>query len=370
MKMIYNEGRIVGLSQYEIYVRQLMSTNPEATPMTEREWLTSTLANNLSMILRIPAGTTRGVHDYLLPEGCDLAACTQVFGSLFEGQVALDESGFWAIRVDDYGYAISNTESLHPETPGTPEYVPSKEDPTQKDPAILENAREYLKIRETFIIQPGKWEDVVYPPDTEDIEHEKAAKYLDPDFHKNGFVRILVTSAIEKDIYILLHGFVDKVMLKGEVSFPYQGQSNRPEDGDFLGPATFPWSSPVILIISSDIANALVEYQEEINQKVKADIFDLKCKTLYLGTLHTVTWDAALATEYIDYITNQNNDVILATKTGTVAEMWQDDTPITVLYYVPWWAEDDEDLLAENGDILLAPKIGTLAEMVEEGGIF
>ena len=37
MKQIYNEGRVVGYSSYDIYVRQLLSSDPTAVPMTERE---------------------------------------------------------------------------------------------------------------------------------------------------------------------------------------------------------------------------------------------------------------------------------------------------------------------------------------------
>lgn len=165
MKTIYNEGRVVGLSQYELYVRQLLSLNPEATPMTEREWLTNTLANNTSMILRIPAGTSRGVHDYVLPEKSNLCACTTVYGSLFEGEVSLDENNMWATKVESYGDAISNTVDLHPETPGEPEYVPYKEDPSEENPELLERANEFLKIRSALVIQPGDWEDVEDLPD-------------------------------------------------------------------------------------------------------------------------------------------------------------------------------------------------------------
>lgn len=425
MKYIYNEGRIAGLSQYELYIRQLMSTNPEATPMTEREWLTSTLANNLSMILKIPAGTTKGIHDYVLPKGSNLTACTQVFGSLFQGQVTLDQSGYWAIRVGDYGDAISNTQYSYPQTPGTPEYVPYKDDPAQENEIILERAAEFLKIREALVIQPGEWTDAVYPPDPgpephpgeivtwdsplidstpvydnpsdivltteddvwledtrtgtweemiEDLEQYRpkpvnAQKCLNPDFHENGFVRILLTEETVNDVYILLHGFVDKIMLDGEVSFPYQsGQSSRPQDGDFLGPSMFPWACPVVLIISTDIEEALIKRQGETDKKFQAAIDQLYQRTMFLGTLHIVTWDVVLTDEYGDFLITENGDTLLANRQGTVAEMWEEEGEAPIVYYLPWWDEYERDIVSQQDEPLLVPKLGTISEMIAEGG--
>lgn len=422
MKQIYNEGRVTGLSMWEIYLRQLMSTNPEATPMTEREWLTSTLANNSSMILKIPAKTDKGIHDYVLPEGSNLAACTQVFGSLFLGEVTTDISGFWAIRVNDYGDAISNTETLHPDTPGTPEYVPSKEDPTQENITIAQRATEFLKIREALVIQPGEWEDAEYPPDphhgeivtwesplidsvpvyrdprdviltTEDDEwlvedrtgtweemvadlsqydpqYMNAKKYLKPDFKKNGFVRILLTERTEHDTYILLHGFVDKLILQGEVSFPYQGASNRPADGDFLGPATFPWSCPVILIVSTDVEEVILKQQASINKQLQESITTLYYRTLYLGTLHVVRWDAGLATEYDDVLITEDGDMLVATREGTVAQMWQEDSESAFVYNVPWWDDYERQIATEDRTPLWVPKLGTMSEFIADEGKF
>ena len=124
MKEIYNEGRVIGLSAYEAYVRQLLSTHPDATPMTEREWLSAMLAESSSMILRIPAGTTAGYHDYPLPEGSQLCAATIIYASLFRGKIKVDQTGYWATFVTDYGPLFSNTHLKPPVTPGFPEDIP------------------------------------------------------------------------------------------------------------------------------------------------------------------------------------------------------------------------------------------------------
>ena len=41
-RVLYNEGRVVGYSAYEIYIQQLKAVDPDATPATEKEWLAST----------------------------------------------------------------------------------------------------------------------------------------------------------------------------------------------------------------------------------------------------------------------------------------------------------------------------------------
>lgn len=488
MKMIYNEGRVVGLSMYEIYVRQLMSLNPEATPMSEREWLTSTLANNSSMILRIPAGTSRGIHDFILPSGSNLTACTQIFASMFQGEVSLDDSKYWATKVEDYGDAISNTQELHPVTPGTPPYVPSKEDPEQESQTIINRTHDFLKIKEALVIQPGEWNDVIYADDSSDddnsdstsdefigsnttsdsidsssnesdsssdssdtdsdtsdedndltvtwdtpieIETEydlkpsdrvvtteygewligertgtvqemeedlaqyeddpepppgprpepdppvppkpiKADKFLEPDFKQRAFIRILLSKGTAEDLYILLHGFVDKVLLTGEVSYPYQGSTLRPEDGDFLGPAQFPWSCPVILTISTDMASVIIKEQEEINKDLEERLHLVHNRELYLGTFHSATWEAELADQELDanIITTEDDDVIIVAKSGLVSEMWQDGYEGEISYYVPWLDPYELDLTTEDGQPIIVPKQGTIEEMIEEGGIF
>ena len=51
-QVIYNEGRVQGYNAYEIYIRQLLSEFPDAEVPSEKEWLSSILANGLSMILK------------------------------------------------------------------------------------------------------------------------------------------------------------------------------------------------------------------------------------------------------------------------------------------------------------------------------
>ena len=52
-RQIWNEGRVVGLSAYELYVRHTLSEFPNEPVMSEKEWLASTLGDGLSLILNI-----------------------------------------------------------------------------------------------------------------------------------------------------------------------------------------------------------------------------------------------------------------------------------------------------------------------------
>ena len=66
-KQIWNEGRVVGYSAYEIYVKQHLLEDPSSPPASEREWLASSLAMGSSMLVKIPkiTQTSEDSHTYL-----------------------------------------------------------------------------------------------------------------------------------------------------------------------------------------------------------------------------------------------------------------------------------------------------------------
>ena len=299
MKVLYNEGRVAGISSYESYLRQILSVNPDANPLDERKWLSASLSANQSMILKIAAGTERGSHDYVLPSTSDLCGCSIIYATVFEGKCAVDDSGVWGIRVDDYGRLISNTYELHPETPGFPENVPTKIDPVSIDEEYLIRCREYLKLTGAIMLQPGEWitniQDVELldeygtPVVTEDSqgnevllvpynEYESYASF-EPDLSKPGFVRIAVNQRIDHDLYIILTGFSYKTLAQGEVSYQHLDFAKRPEDGDYLGPATFPWGCKIILTLASDVVSILIK---DIEHAV--DVIEQQDVTFWNGT--------------------------------------------------------------------------------------
>lgn len=270
MQEIYNEGRVVGLNSWEMYVRQLLSTNPEATPMTEREWLASSLSESSSMILKVASGTTKGYHDYALPANSDLCSCTMINAFMFEGEVRTDASGYWAESVSSYGKLISNSGESHPSTPGTSPYVPTQANPDQISSALRERAKNYLKISSGLVLQPGEWiSGVRYTPllteNSENILTEDGKKLLapvndatadhvlNPDLTQVPFVRIAVMENLTADVYIFMHGFVYKSAAKAAANQLSTGSTNRPEDGDFLGPTIFPWAIPIMLNVTNNV---------------------------------------------------------------------------------------------------------------------
>lgn len=276
MKQIYSEGRVVGLNPWELYVRQLLSTNPSATPLTERQWLSTTLHCNAAMVLYIPNGTTKGYHDYILPSTSDLCACSTLTASVFEGTCPTDsERHYWGVTVDDYGHLIENTLTTHPVTPGNPLNVPVK----SESAAILEDfkqmCKEYLKITDGLYIQPGTWTSPIYDtplqietgddlliedgqqllvPWADGIEHYAYT----PDLTRPGFIRLWFSQKITHELYILITGFTYKCVVMGEVGFDKIVMTDHPQDGDFLGPAEFPWASKVRLTLTTNEVQHLI----------------------------------------------------------------------------------------------------------------
>lgn len=275
MKEIYNEGRVVGLSAWEIYVRHILATNPTATPLNEQQWLSASLSSNTSMIMRIPAGTSRGVHDFKLPENSDICGCSTIYASIFEGEVTLDETGLWATRVDDYGRLIQNDLVLHPVSPGEPSDVPTKENPIDVPADFTEKCKDYIKVSGGLMFQPGDWNDNIYYEEmlteasqnvvTQDgldllapLTNMIAAKSLEPDMSKTGFIRLAITGEIIHDVLILFHGFSYKALVSGEVGYAYVPDVGKPEDGGFLGPAVFPWGCQIVFLVTNEVLRAMM----------------------------------------------------------------------------------------------------------------
>ena len=116
---IYNEGRVVGLSAYEIFVKQVIANGVDPSDIpTESQWLTSMIGSGASMVLKLNAGTTSGVHDYELPSGSNLTVAGVVIGSPFIGDGEF-ESG-WAKKITSYGALIENDNIASPTSTNVP----------------------------------------------------------------------------------------------------------------------------------------------------------------------------------------------------------------------------------------------------------
>lgn len=249
MKEIYNEGRVVGLSAYEIYVRHFLHEFPDEPILTEREWLAATLGNGSSMLLKLKKGLSAGVVDYPLPANSDLCSVQTVTASLFNGTAAFDVDDTWATKIISYGPNISNTASKNPTTPGeNMNQVPHQDIKTWEDNNI-HMLREYAKIVDGIAYHPGQWI----------INHtDPPQKDLIPDLHKPSVIRLRITETLEEDVLVLLTGFIYRPLISG-ISKDDEGSLNtqHPENGDFLGSEVFPWSTKIVFTVPSEVFAAL-----------------------------------------------------------------------------------------------------------------
>lgn len=253
--ILYNEGRVVGYSAYELYVKQQQSIDPDTPPASERQWLASTIAMGSSMLLRINTDTDHeSGEEWMLeipfPHEANkttmLCAANTIVASFFKGDATyLDDSsgvGGWAQRITDYGDLISNTAQSSPNGQvGPTGTVPNQtlDKWSQKEKNELS---QYLKIVDGIVIQPGTWSDGQNQPPQKDFI---------PDLGSYPRLRILFKGPIETQFQILLTGFTIRTVVKGVTGLDGSTSTSNPQDGDFLGPGQFPWAAKIMFSIPS-----------------------------------------------------------------------------------------------------------------------
>lgn len=239
-KYIYNEGRVVGYSAYELYVKHALEENPDIEPATEREWLAAQIGNGTSMILKVPVDTNSTVHtvEFPLPEDSDLCAANTIIASWFYGECEVDENG-WATKVTDYGQIISNTEEKHPvdndkiDANNTPTSDIYEYNDDQKKQFL-----QYMKIQDGLVLQPGTWMET---------DHGNPEMDLTPNLHVPPTIRITFVSKVSCPFYIMFTSFTDRSIVSGIAGVDVGSTSEfHPEDGDFLGPEIYPWANKII----------------------------------------------------------------------------------------------------------------------------
>ena len=255
-KTIYNEGRVVGLSAYELFIRN--HPDPENAP-SEKEWLASTVGCGESLILKCPNITYSGptsnfntVYDIPLPENSGLRSTNFIVGSFFLGEcewLEEDSNGAaWAKEVTSYGKLISNTETKHPErdSDSNPETMMT-DVPPYDDVSIsqtdIDKSEEYMHIVDAVIIQPGHWK----APETERSYYSD----LEPDLSKVPVLRLHIYGELRNHACIMLTGFTDSGVLSAVSGLDGSSTSDKPQDGDFLGPQIYPWCTKVLLTTPS-----------------------------------------------------------------------------------------------------------------------
>lgn len=257
-RKIFNEGRIQGLSSYEIYAKLHQSVDPNNPPASEREWLASSLAMGASMLLKIQADTNHAdnenwTKDIQFPDNTLLCAANTIMASFFtgEGEYGVQQTAGmhpnWANRVSDYGSLISNTDELHPDGQvGPTGNVPTQASAIQNWPqAQKDKLANYMKIVDGIIIQPGTWEP---------SKNNPPARDLAADLGSYPRIRLLFKGPITTDFEVLLTGFSIRAVVVGETGLAGSTGTTgftRPENGDYLGPGQFPWANKVIFSVPS-----------------------------------------------------------------------------------------------------------------------
>lgn len=236
--MLYNEGRVVGASAYEIYVKQALAENPNEDPLSEREWLASSLNHGLSMVLRVEPDEEPGPHyrDFPLPDDSSIAAAASVFGSVFFGDCEYDAEG-WATKVIRYGHGIENDDDAHPETSDDATTYPAYDAHEFTD---LEKSEflQYMKVQDGIVVQPGIWTDNACKPPFADLH---------ADLNGRAVVRLSLDDKVTTAFSIILTGFTHKSVISAIADVDDGStQEVKPENGDFLGPAVYPWASKIL----------------------------------------------------------------------------------------------------------------------------
>lgn len=310
---IYNEGRVVGLSAWEIYKRQALGSGvPEAEIPNEHQWLTAMIGSGASMILKIsatdPVMSKKGVHDFELPVGSSLSAAGVIVANPFVGTGTLGDGTGWIQKIESYGPLILNDDTSHPSTSSVPysnAYVSAMKDNISEFVKIIDGIV-YTKqatwipraIEEphAFIGDGTKTEfpfgsyqiihvdsvtingDVVpdtdYTVDTtstpntitfntapEDdttimvyykrVASGDPAEDIDPDFNTSTtVVRLWLDADIKHDLYILFTGFTNKRILQG-----LSGSATVDEDGYAIGGSCDTYIDSETLIARNDWQN-------------------------------------------------------------------------------------------------------------------
>ena len=280
---LWNQGRVVGYSSYEMYVRQFLSENPDKEPASEREWLSSTVANGSSIILKVTTLGWERVDDgwektIPLDANSRLCAANTIYGSFFIGESGEDRSQVY--NVVNYGSLISNdSQSSPPDVTDQNSKIPSQAFLSSRD-NLRDELKAYSSIIDGIVIQPGTWERT---------EQGQPYKDLKPNMSLPPVVKLLASNEPESSFNILLTGFTHRAVISGVTGLDGSAVPTSPEDGSFLGPAQFPWSAKIIFItptIYTDLYTK-IKYTRKIPRTANAvtlqnlSIIDMKDNNLF-----------------------------------------------------------------------------------------
>lgn len=254
-KQIYNEGRVVGLSQYEIFVKNWLSNTAtkDIDPPSEQEWLASTVGPGNSLLLKMLPDESHGddevwIYETHLPEGTNLCGCNPVIASLFIGSGApTGDTEVWPKYVNSYGDTVTNKTEKNLESVLDPtlENLPYDIDLPNYG-TINTVIEQYSKIVDGTILQGGTWE----------LNTEKGVYDFKPDLSSNSksMIRMQIKGKITQKFYILLTGLNYKSTIQGVSGLDGSIDKSGSQNGAYLGPAQYPWACKVLFTLPASYA--------------------------------------------------------------------------------------------------------------------
>lgn len=314
-KTLWNQGRVIGYSSYELYVKQHLSQNPDIPPASERQWLASTVAMGSSMLLRLDVDTNHNddelwVYEHQFPTNTLLCGANTIVANFFNGDAVYADG--WATKVTNYGDLISNNVDSSPDGIVGPDGTV----PTQTLDAWSDDEKsqlvQYLKIVDGVVIQPGEWIDAGTdkPPE----------KDLKPNMSQYPRIRLLIKGPIKTQFQILLTGFTIRTVVQGlsGLDGSVVGPNRSPQDGDFLGPGLFPWASKIVFSVPSSYISYFAHGQYErqlptgseslvVNDTAVIDMKTTKPETYY----ETYYQNARVNTNVDDFTTLGDGTAVL-----------------------------------------------------------
>jgi len=340
---IYNEGRVVGLSAWEIFAKTKLDggTPPEDIP-NEREWLASMIGSGASMILRVPAHSS-GVLDFELPENSNLTAAGAILATPFIGSCDwTDTAPYWAKRVKSYGrhLILNDSDDGYPSADGTsvPFYNTSPS-------AYSGVVKEYVKITDGIVYtKKARWAPIGGSPAAispyEDI--------VDTNFNESTTViRLYISDEIDVNVDILFTGFANKRIIEGfaahaedegdhTVGGSCDIDNNDWKNGGMLGPEMIPWASKIIFSVpnlayegTSSLHRLIPSDQSYVAEKI-ANAYTFQYADHEVTSAPLIDFDSInLVDYYNEHASEFLGSVTLATSVS--------DNPSRCNYIVAWY---------------------------------
>lgn len=301
---IWDQGRAVGYSAYEIYVKQHLSEHPDEPVATEREWLAASIGSGSSMILSLPqlSGVGKDELTYIdiqLPENSVLVAANTIVASFFPGSISGTAAtcykngsasssltgGVWATKITKYSPLISNTSSSHPDGyVGTSGSIPVDSDSLQMSDDTISKLEDYMQILDGVVIQPGYWTNessssVPYSDFSPQLYSKidgTSVEYVVPR------IRLLVKGTLVNSANILLTGFTIRSVVSGisreDGSIDPTDAGRHPENGDFLGPDVFPWANKIVFSVPMGYIQEFLNNTVYV-RKLQSDLDEIDVKS-------------------------------------------------------------------------------------------